>query len=311
MLGLPIIESLEDFSRISHLSKGLLYFYSKFSDKNYTSYCIPKKNGGSRQIAQPSKKLKALQSWILRNILDRLEVSPASKGFKKGQSIVDNVRPHIGAKAVLSLDLENFFPSITADQVYTIFYAIGYNKHIALIFTSLCTFNNRLPQGSPCSPSLANLISMKLDNRIQGYVGKRGITYTRYADDLTFSGANPQKLLYIYKTVEIIIKAERFTINKNKTRIMGLGHRKKITGLVVNENKFGIGRGGYRLMRAKVFDLTRKEKSQIEGSVVEHIKGWMAFIKSVDKSRYSRIEQYVVGLQEKHPNSGVMRLNKN
>ena len=195
MLGLPVMETLEEFSRVSHLSEGLIYYYSNFSQKNYLVYSLPKKSGGKREIAQPSKKLKALQSWVLRNILDHLYVSTASKGFRKGQSLIDNVNPHLGANAVLSIDFEDFFPSITSNLVYTIFFAVGYNKTISSILTAICTFKNRLPQGGPCSPFLANLVCLKMDNRIQGYVGKKGIAFTRYADDLTFSAATPQKLL--------------------------------------------------------------------------------------------------------------------
>lgn len=305
MLGLPVMETVEDFSRISHLSAGLIKSYASFAEKSYCEFKIPKKGGGERLIAHPSKKLKALQSWILRSILDHLNVSAASKGFRKGHSLVHNVKPHLGANVILSIDLKDFFPSIISSYIYTVFYSVGYNSHISLILTSLCTFKDRLPQGSPCSPALANLVCLKLDNRIQGYVGKRGITYTRYADDLTFSGSTPQKLFYALKTIEKIVNDEGFELNKNKTRIRGPRQRRKITGLVVSEDKFGIGRYKYRLLRAKIFRFTKTRKEQIDLRNLNHIEGWMAFVRSVDKASYNKLSKYIKGLQIKHKESAI------
>src|SRR5256885_1180224 len=93
MLGLPVIQDLDDFSNVTHISKFTLYQLSKNSDKYYKTYTIPKKNGKGRLISQPSKKLKGLQSWILINILNRLSVSSSCKGFEKGSSTFNNAEP--------------------------------------------------------------------------------------------------------------------------------------------------------------------------------------------------------------------------
>ena len=187
MLGLPVITTIDDFSEITHISKYTIFQLSFHSDKYYKTYSIPKKSGELRTISQPSKKLKGLQSWILVNILNELKVSSSCKGFEKGSSTADNAKPHKGANIILTLDLKDFFPTVKRNQVYSIFKAVGYNKTISTILTNICTFEGALPQGSPCSPKLANLSAWSLDVRIQGYVGKRGISYTRYADDLSFS----------------------------------------------------------------------------------------------------------------------------
>ena len=187
LLGLPSIDSLEDLSSLTHLSSGLLFRLSKYSDKFYFIYDIPKKSGGVRTISQPCKELKAIQSWILRNILDHLSASSACKGFEKLTNLLDNAKPHIGANAFMHLDIEDFFPSIKINQVWSVFRTVGYNPRISSILAQICTYKGSLPQGSPAAPKLSNLISLRLDNRLLGYVGKRGITYTRYADDLTFS----------------------------------------------------------------------------------------------------------------------------
>src|ERR1035437_3286827 len=236
MLGLPVIQSLEDFSRQTHISKHTIFQLSKFSNKYYQSYGILKKNGKIRTINQPSKKLKGLQAWILVNILDKLKVSNSCKGFEKGSSTLNNAEPHKHANAVLIIDLKDFFPSIKRYMVFNIFKSIGYNNIVATIFTNLCIYNDELPQGSPCSPKLANLATWALDLRIQGYVGRRGITFTRYADDLTFSSLSPESVIKIIPTLKEIIEDENFKINSDKPRVSGPARAKKVTGLVISEN---------------------------------------------------------------------------
>jgi len=306
MLGLPIIETLDNFADISHLSKQLIYFYSSYATYNYFVYSIPKRNGGSREIAQPSRKLKAIQSWILRNILELLYVSTASKGFKKGESIATNAETHIGANSIFILDLEDFFPSIKANKVYSVFNALGYNEHISCVLTSFCTYQGYLPQGSPCSPYLSNLVSIQLDNRIQGYVGKRGINYTRYADDLTFSASGAPKLLKAYKTIKTIIEDEGFRINPNKTRISGPRQRKKVTGLVVTEKDYGIGRKKYRKLRAKVYNLTKVIPNNFNSKLINQLKGELAFVKDVDRKRFNTLLINIKAWKIKFPNSALI-----
>ena len=114
--GLPVIQDLDEFSLKIRLSASKIRKYLSFSRHYYLTYGIPKKNGGERIIAQPNRELKAIQSWILRNILDKLSSSIASKGFELGSSIVDNASPHIGATSILCMDIENFFPSIPANK---------------------------------------------------------------------------------------------------------------------------------------------------------------------------------------------------
>lgn len=308
MLGLPIIETLDEFSEVSHLSKRKLYFYSSCPEDHYFAYKLPKKNGGFRDIAQPSRKLKAIQSWILRNILDRLKVSEASKGFKEGDSISHNAEPHTGANSILSIDLEDFFPSIKANKIYSVFNTLGYNQHISCVLTSLCTNFGKLPQGSPCSPYLSNLVCIQLDNRLLGYVGKRGITYTRYADDFSFSASGSIKLLKAFRVIEKIIEDEGFAINAQKTRLFGLSGRKIVTGLVVTEKNVGIGRQKYRILRSEVYNLTKVDQSKVEYEKIQKIKGKLAFVKSVDKDRFSKLTKSIKTLKAEFPSSAVTSL---
>lgn len=300
ILGLPVIESLEDFSRLTHISTLTIYNLSKHSDRHYRSYEIPKKNGTMRTISQPSKNMKGIQAWILYNILNKLVSSTSSKGFERKSSTLDNVIPHKNASAVLILDIKDFFPNITREKVFNIFKSAGYNNLISTILTSLCIYNNGLPQGGPCSPKLSNLSAWGLDARIQGYVGRRTITYTRYADDLTFSGQNVIKLVKTISFLEKIINDEGLKLNYAKTRVAGLSRAKIITGLVLSEDKIGIGKKNYKQLRAKVHHLTKDlDLSNIKP--VYHINGWLAYLNSVDATRYKRICEYVRSLKERYP----------
>ena len=309
MLGLPVIQILDDFSVLIHISKYTIYQLSHHSDKYYKIYEIPKKAGGVRIICQPSKKLKGLQSWILVNILNKIQVSPSCKGFRKGSSTLDNALPHIGANTILNLDLKDFFPTVTAKQVYNIFKTIGYNNLIATVFSNICTYEQKLPQGSPCSPMLANLSTWTLDLRIQGYVGKRGISYTRYADDLSFSGLNPSKVVKIIPMIKTIIEDEKFIVNHKKTRIAGSSRAKTITGLVINEDHVGIGKKKYKYLRSKIHHLTMPLE-QKNMKLFYHVNGWLSYLNSVDKERCKKAKKYISELTKMYPTTLITKLNK-
>lgn len=309
MLGLPVIQSMDDISVITHISKYTIYQLSHHSDKYYKTYEIPKKSGGKRIICQPSKKLKGLQSWILVNILNKIQVSPSCKGFRKGSSTLDNAMPHIGATSILNLDLKDFFPTVTKKQVYNVFKTIGYNKLIATVFANICTYKNMLPQGSPCSPMLANLTAWTLDLRIQGYVGKRGISYTRYADDLSFSGLNPSKVVKIIPMIKTIIEDEKFVVNHKKTRIASSARAKIVTGLIVNEDSVGIGKLKYKELRAKIHHLTLPLE-QTNEKLLYHVSGWLSYLNSVDKERLKKAKKYISELAKKYPTTLIARLDK-
>ncbi|MDM5068495.1 retron St85 family RNA-directed DNA polymerase [Aeromonas salmonicida] len=295
-LGLPAITNLDDLSFLTRISRERLVLLSTQHKRFYNTFLMPKKSGGHRQISQPSRDLKALQSWILRNILDKLSVSKFSKGFEKGSSTLDNATPHIGANYILSLDLEDFFPSIKSGYVFSIFRSIGYNVHVSHTLTNLCVYNGGLPQGAPTSPKLANLICARLDARISGYAGKKGITYTRYADDITFSAQTAKKITKVYSMAKFIIHDEKFVINKDKTYFSGTKRNKKITGLVVTERSVGIGRVMLRSIKAKIHHLLVGKNDDLS-----HIIGLLSYIYGVDKKNYKHLIRYIQKLSLKYP----------
>lgn len=295
-LGLPPVASLDDLAQLTRVSASKLRYCSFRAEYLYKTFKIPKKNGKFRTIAHPSRELKAIQSWILRNILDKLSTSPQSKGFEIGQSILDNATPHIGANHLLNLDLQDFFESIKASKVYSIYSSIGYNKEVSTHLTNLTVFRGGLPQGAPSSPKLANLVAARLDYRINGYTGPRGIVYTRYADDITLSSPNVRSLQKARILVSQIIKEEDLALNKGKTKLSGTRRQKSVTGLVISENRAGIGRQKYREFRSKLHRIFLDRSTE-----TSHMNGLLAYIHSVDATTYRHLCKYIDKLRKKYP----------
>ncbi len=299
-VGLPAMSSIDDFANEARLSSGKIRYLSATAESHYKTYPIPKVGGKSRLISQPSRELKAVQAWILRNILDKLSSSSCSKGFEIGTSILDNARPHIGSNYILTIDLEDFFPNVSASKVYGVFSSIGYNKELSILLTNLCTYSGGLPQGAPTSPKLANLVCAKLDARIQGYAGPRGIVYTRYADDMTFSAHTASKIRKVKHFIGTIISDEGFKINHKKTAICGTKRQKKVTGLILSESSVGIGRVKQREIRAKIHHLFTGKSTDFS-----HVNGLLSYTYSVDRRSYNKLYSYISGLSKKYSKSNA------
>lgn len=296
-LGLPVMSTIGDMSREMRLSTELLELLIFRADFFYRIYNLPKKTGKNsfREICQPSRKLKALQSWILRNILDKLHSSPFSTGFEKGQSIKDNANPHVGANFMLNIDLEDFFNNIPSNKIYTVFHSLGYNEYISSALTKICSYKSRLPQGSPASPKLANLICAKLDHRIQGYAGGKGIIFTRYADDITLSAQTLKKIESAKHFLLSIIPTEGMLVNKNKVSVSGPRKQKKVTGLILTIDNVGIGRQKFREIKSKIHWLAIGKSEDFE-----HVKGLLSFVSSVDDKNHRRLIAFSQKIFKKH-----------
>lgn len=297
-LGLPALKEIKDFASATRLSYRRITYLAYRAEHLYNTYDVLKKSGKKRTIAQPNRELKAVQAWILRNILDKLSSSPHSKGFDLGTSILENALPHQGANYILTLDLEDFFPSISANKVYQIFNSIGYNKEVSSLLTNLCVFKGGLPQGAPTSPKLANLVSIKLDTRIHGYTGPKGMVYTRYADDLTLSSQSVQKLEKTRHFIGTIITDEDLVINRSKTKLCGTKSQKKITGLILSQNNIGIGREKLREIRAKIHHLFTGKSDNYS-----HVNGLLAFTYGVDKKSYTKLYRFIDKMKTKYPSA--------
>lgn len=228
--------------------------------KKYHFYQIRKKKGGYREISVPHKDLKFIQNWIKFNILDKIELpdNNYSHAYLKNKSIYTNALPHTDSDIVLNIDLKKFFDSITEVRVYSLFKYLGYANNLAVDLAKICTcpishryfetfdndevqifqdvFENNigvLPQGASTSPSISNLICSRIDKRFYSYALKNNIKYTRYSDDITFSG-NKNNLPNLSLVIKIITE-ENFFLNYSKISYRVKGQRQMVTGLVVNE----------------------------------------------------------------------------
>lgn len=217
----------------------------------YKKMFIPKKKGGTREIVIPNNNLKYTQKWILDNILNYMKVSIYSKGFEKSKSILDNATVHLNQECIINMDLKDFFPSIKCDRVFRIFYYYGYTKEISFVLSKLCTYNGKLPQGSPASPKIANIICLKLDKRISKLCEKYDAKYSRYADDITISGK--KGIETIIDIVTTIVENEGFKINKNKTRVAYRNKRQEVTGLNLNSGKVTVPREYKRKLMQEIY----------------------------------------------------------
>lgn len=229
----------------------ILYNISNNIDANYTEIIIKKKTGGVRFIYEPSKILKSIQKRILKNILEERKLSCYSYAYKKNISILDNAKPHINKKIILKLDIKNFFDNINFEMVYNeCFNEMLFPRKMGILLTNLCMYGNKLPTGAPTSGYISNIVMRSFDEKIGKYCKENNITYTRYSDDLSFSGDFELKELMDIVVREL--KEKGFKLNKKKVKVISNKTRQQITGIIVNK-KLNIRRSYKNKIRQEVY----------------------------------------------------------
>ncbi len=246
--------------------------------RHYRYRWLQKSGGRVRLLEMPKQKLKTIQRKILHELLDNIPVHSACHAFVPRRSIATFLKPHVQQNVVLRIDLRDFFPSISKARIIKLFQTMGYEKRVALLLASFCTntvptdifteLKNRLPfdqlrqheylygdphlpQGAPTSPALANLIAYRLDCRLHGLAQKMNVSYTRYADDLVFSGDHifRRSLARFRLFLLAIVIDEGFNIRHRKTDIMPSGSKQIVAGVLLNEH-LNIPRIKYDQLRA-------------------------------------------------------------
>ncbi len=221
------------------------------ADKQYQVYPLIK-GRKKRWIEAPTSVLKQLQRRLLDAVLYRLTPDDAAHGFVPGRSIVTNARQHCGQDWVVTMDIRDFFPTIRAEIIFRQLAGLDMTEEAREQLVVLVTRNGRLPQGAPTSPHLANLVARRLDERLKQLAASSGWRYTRYADDLAFSGAGEPKKLIL--AVDQIVITEGFQSAHRKTQLMSRHQRQIVTGLVVNK-KVALPRHKRRVLRAMLHQL--------------------------------------------------------
>lgn len=259
------------------------------ADHRYKEYKVPKITGGHRVISHPAKILKGLQRWVLIDILERLPVHTAAAAYRKGLGIYNHALRHVQNDYLLRMDLADFFPSITDDDIREY---IKHNQHnfqnwnsedIRLFCQIVCR-NKRLTIGAPTSPALSNAICFGMDQEIQKLAETYDCAYTRYADDLFFSTRQKNILSQIESQIQPILSALLFprslALNTNKTRHSSKKGARRITGLILgSDGKVYVGRKYKRRVRSWIF-----RYDSLDERTKKQVAGWIAFITGIDKN---------------------------
>ena len=321
------IKNANELAKLLELSipqlRWLVYERSVDSGSHYIRWTIPKKDGTQRLISSPKPLLKKAQQWIAKNIVEHLPTHESAHGFVPGRSTVTNAMVHAAANTIVKMDIKDFYPTITVNRVKGIFRQAGYTEQVAILLALLCTDSPRmlvqhegqnhfvsigarsLPQGAVTSPSLTNTLCFKLDSRLTGLAAKKGIMYSRYADDLTFSFHTPpskQEIASLMGAVHRIVESEGFVAHPKKTRVLRSGRRQKVTGLVVNKSipsqpEVRVSRDVIRRLRASIKNRELGRNSGPE--TLEQLKGLAAYVHMSDPVKGKLFLKKIEALQKR------------
>ena len=240
----------EDIARMLDVEyRSLNYWiYRTPESKRYKRFIIPKKSGGPRCIDAPTKNIKILQQKLNQVLQTVYTPKPSVHGFAQERNVRTNAQKHVGKRWVLNVDLEDFFHSINFGRVRGMFMGKPYDlpQGVATVLAHLCCFQRRLPQGAPTSPIISNMICAQMDSQLQQLARANHSTYSRYADDMTFSTnlrGFPRDLAFVNELGQLrlgqkltdTITRNGFAVNEEKVWLMGRNRRQEVTGVTVNE----------------------------------------------------------------------------
>jgi RNA-directed DNA polymerase len=295
--------------------------------RHYHYRILAKRFGQVRLIEAPKNRLKAIQRRILTDILERISPHASAHGFRRGRSAKTFAEAHTGKQVVLKIDLHDFFPSIKAARIQALFRTAGYPERVADLLAGLCTntapqdvwdsaawdsFENpvpaqirrarwlysqpHLPQGAPTSPALANLAAYRMDCRLAALASSCGAIYTRYADDLAFSGGHDfaRVVRRFHLHVSAIVMEEGFAVHHRKTRIMRQGVCQRLAGIVVNQHT-NVMRADYDRLKATLTNCLRHGIHDQNRTACDdfraHLLGKIAYVEMIHPHRGSRLRE--------------------
>ncbi len=326
--GLPVLATPADVAKALGIGipqlRWLAFHTEAATRTHYITFSVPKRSGGQRRLAAPHRRLARCQLWILQNILEKVPTHDAAHGFVRGRSIATNAAAHVGKEIVVNADLQDFFPTIEFSRVKGAFRALGYSPAVATILALLCTeaprrqvqYNGKtyavatgpraLPQGACTSPALSNLVSRRLDQRLSSISAKLGWTYTRYADDLTFSANDltQRNIGYLLARLRHIAQEEGFVVHEKKTRVQRQSTRQTVTGVVVNDRP-GVPREVVRRIRSILHRAKREGLHSQNHENRPHFDSWLlgmiAYISMLQPDQGRKLR---AAYDELHPSLG-------
>ena len=280
--------------------------------RRYKVYEIPKRKPGEfRTIAQPAKEVKALQYWTMEHLLSKFPIHPAATAYRQGKSIAHNARPHRLSDFLLKLDFKDFFPSIKASdfQKYLKSRRADLEAGDAEAFSRILFWKPKDTQrlclsiGAPSSPLLSNILLYTFDERVAGFCLAHAVSYTRYADDLSFAAETSASLQRVERFVLSLcgrMTSPRLTVNFHKLARVSKRTRRTVTGLVItNDARISLGHRRKREIRAAVHHFASGQLEKRED--ILKLKGTLAFVKSVEPS-------FLAKLRKKYGGEAIRRI---
>lgn len=296
---LPIIFDFPHLCLLLGKNRHYLASVINSTSSHYRSFEIPKRSGGMRSITAPYPTLMECQNWIYNNILIKSTVHSSAHGFTFKKSIITNAKIHIGQTCFLKVDIKDFFPSITINQIISVFKDLGYSHKVSFYLASICCYEDSLPQGAPTSPVLSNIVSYTLDRRLMSFAKMFNLKYTRYADDLAFSGDwIPVKFI---EYISEIIKSCGFEVNNKKTVLQQKKAQRILTGISIADSEIKIPREFKRNLKQEVhyirtfgiFSHIRKQKIRDPEyllTIIGRIRFWLSVEPSNEYAKRALVE---------------------
>lgn len=332
--GFPVIFTLNHLAKIVGINYQLLHLSinRKRESSNYRIFTISKRSGGKRYIHAVTEDLRTTQMFINSEILQKTTPHPSSYAFHPSGGVLECAKAHCGARWLFQYDLSNFFYHISETKVFEIFLKMGYRRLLAFELARICTTTRMpkhlhshlkwltkerqeefkfyrgkkvgiLPQGAPTSPMLANLAAFELDESLSAVAQQYGLTYTRYADDLTFSCGDDKldsiSIKKIHRAIVSSIVKNGFLVNESKHRIARPGSKKIVLGLLVDGDKPRISRETYKRIDRLLYAVEKfgyeavatHENLDSPIGLYNHIQGLLGFVKSTDTERWAEFKR--------------------
>ncbi len=265
--------------------------------RHYRHFPLPKASGGVRDIESPRVFLKVIQWFLADHVFVRLPVHPAVHSFRLGRSVVSNATPHVGKRYVGSMDIENFFGSISRTQVREHLTNCGFKGWESDLISKLCTNQDHLPQGAPTSPVISNSLLFDFDHHTQRYCNEQNLEYTRYADDITISGQSRAKISEAFKVVELRLRESyRLRVRSDKTRIASRHGQQQVTGVVVNSDA-----APPRMLRRRVRAMFHQASLRLSVGTEQlaQLRGYIGYLGNFPKLKNSsELQEYTSILKE-------------
>lgn len=299
---------IDQISRETGVSSELISLIIRTASRRYKTYYIAKRNGGAREINQPTPELKFLQRWIVREIIASLPVGQNVMAYRRQISIAQNAALHVSQNYLLKMDFVNFFPSIKNGDIRLLLQAgladgsisSELSEDVENIVKIVCR-NGELTVGAPSSPSISNAVMFRIDAQLRSKCDELGVVYSRYADDLSFSTNDPNMLHKAHDFVKSTLAenlSPRLSVNDDKTIFTSKKHKRSVTGIILTSNeRLSIGRDQKRKIKSLCFQFS---KGTLAVSQSSYLRGYLSFVSSVEPT-------FIESLRQKY---GVVLMNQ-